>query len=347
MGWAGRRHVEAIRELGPEVCVACVADSDAEHLARTADELGVAGRFTDYRSVLDDSTVDAVSICTPHSLHHTIALDAASAGKHILCEKPLALTVDDGRVMLRAANQHGVKLYVAESAAYTDEALCLRALLAGDSAVGSPVFAKLFHGFHTNRYGYPGRREWLGRTDLGGTGTWMLHGIHLVGQARFVLGEVRSVYMVERRTEAFETQEVEGSVCGTLVMESSVPLFVVQSCENRMPANTGGWTVFGNKGTLRASGEGIEIFDADGTMIETGQGVESRGRIPEPPDQYSPFAREIAAFRRFVDGSEGPTDGMSELRSLAVIEAGYDSIQTGLPIVLAERYPDLFQPTES
>ncbi|MEA3400214.1 MAG: Gfo/Idh/MocA family oxidoreductase [Armatimonadota bacterium] len=96
VGWAGERHARAVRELGDDVEVACLVDSDEARLEQMGRDLGVGTLYADCRDALDDPTVDAVSICLPHALHAPVAVDAAQAGKHILCEKPLAMSVAEG-----------------------------------------------------------------------------------------------------------------------------------------------------------------------------------------------------------------------------------------------------------
>ncbi len=76
VSWAGTRHVEAIRELGRNVTVRCLVDSNADHLRTKAEELGVQRTYKDVDDALADPEVDAVSICLPHSLHCEVALAA-------------------------------------------------------------------------------------------------------------------------------------------------------------------------------------------------------------------------------------------------------------------------------
>src|SRR5262245_39949916 len=91
-GFMGRVHTEGIRRLG-FVEVAAIAASSEEKAKKFGDEIGVERTTGDYRSVLGDKEIDAVHICTPNALHFPMAKEAMEAGKHVLCEKPLAVSV--------------------------------------------------------------------------------------------------------------------------------------------------------------------------------------------------------------------------------------------------------------
>lgn len=103
-GFMGRVHTEGIRRLG-NVQVAGIAARTADQARRFADELSIDRATGDYREFLADPSVDAVHICTPNALHFPMATAALSAGKHVLCEKPLATSVAEAREMIRLANE--------------------------------------------------------------------------------------------------------------------------------------------------------------------------------------------------------------------------------------------------
>src|ERR1039458_2104232 len=92
-GFVGRVHLEALCRLGIiDVCALGTADPDQAN--QLAAEFGIGRVETDYRRILEDRDIDAVHICTPNAMHATIAKDSLQAGKHVLCEKPLATSAD-------------------------------------------------------------------------------------------------------------------------------------------------------------------------------------------------------------------------------------------------------------
>src|SRR5438874_7797103 len=90
-GFMGRVHTEGVRRLG-NVEVVGIAASNAEKARKFADEVSVERSAGDYRELLADPGIDAVHVCTPNALHFPMAKAALEAGKHVLCEKPLALS---------------------------------------------------------------------------------------------------------------------------------------------------------------------------------------------------------------------------------------------------------------
>jgi predicted dehydrogenase len=247
----------------------------------------------------------------------------------VLCEKPIAMNVAEATRMIEAADRNGVRLYVAENAAYVPMAKSLREMVRTGRSIGELTAASVIKGFRAPRYGYPGRRAWLSTPDQGGLGTWLLHGIHSMGQLRYILGEVRMVYVQEHKGSSFERKDLEGTMSGLLTLESGVHVSIVQTAETKLYGDLGGYVLHGDRGSVRAGEEVYRIFadDQDGTEL----------RYPE--EALSSYAQEIEAFADYVtDGIEGPTTGVMERRSLAIVQAGYESAESGQPIDLDERF---------
>ncbi len=106
-GFVGRVHVENIRRQNDAEVVA-IADQTADLAARFGEALGIERAAGDYRELLDDPSIDAVHICTPNKTHFPIARDAISAGKHLICEKPLAMSAEEASLLVDLARAKGV-----------------------------------------------------------------------------------------------------------------------------------------------------------------------------------------------------------------------------------------------
>jgi len=336
MGWAGTRQVEAIRELGRKVTVECIVDNDAVFLTQKAEEFSVAKTYTDFRDVLADPDVDAVSICTPHKRHCPMTLEAAAAKKHIVCQKPMALTVEDATRMIETAEANNVKLYVTEDQPYQSMTKFLRELVQSGEYIGEPTFASVVNGFRGTNFGYPGRRAWLALPEQGGTGTWMLHGIHSTAQLRYILGEVETVYMQEHHASSYVRTDLEGTMSALLTMESGIHVSVAQTSETKLYHNLGGYVIHGDKGSLRASRNGCEVF------TDSPDNSDQPLFLPYPKQELSSHAQIAEAFADYVAGvSVGPTTARSERRSLAIVQAGYESARSGQLINLKKRFGEI------
>lgn len=106
-GFVGRVHVENIRRQTDAEVVA-IADQTADLAASFGTALGIGRTEGDYRVLLADPAIDAVHICTPNKTHYPIARDALAAGKHVICEKPLAMTADEAASLVELARSAGV-----------------------------------------------------------------------------------------------------------------------------------------------------------------------------------------------------------------------------------------------
>jgi predicted dehydrogenase len=106
-GFMGRVHTEGIRRLG-NVEIAGIAAETAEEARSFAESAGIERSTGDYRELLADSTVDAVHVCTPNQLHFPMVKTALEAGKHVICEKPLATSVADAMQMVALAKKTGL-----------------------------------------------------------------------------------------------------------------------------------------------------------------------------------------------------------------------------------------------
>ncbi len=103
-GFVGRVHLEGIRRLG-NVEIYAIGEPEIEKAKRLAAEFGATRVEADYRRILEDRAVDAVHICTPNALHYPMAKDALEAGKHVICEKPLSVSVEKAKELVALARQ--------------------------------------------------------------------------------------------------------------------------------------------------------------------------------------------------------------------------------------------------
>jgi predicted dehydrogenase len=105
-GIAQRSHIPAYLNT-PGVELVAIADINEKKLTYVADRFGIPRKYTDYHELLQQTDIDAVSVCTPNYLHVQVSIDALKAGKHVLCEKPVAVKGADAQAAIAAAKASG------------------------------------------------------------------------------------------------------------------------------------------------------------------------------------------------------------------------------------------------
>jgi len=141
VGEMGRRHAENLRRLVPDARLVAVADVDATRARRAADELEIDSSFGSLEALLECKGLDAVVIATPDKFHADAVEAVAASGKDILCEKPLALNLEDARAALDAVAKAGVRMQVGFMRRYDPGySAAMKRIAAGE--IGTPVVFK-------------------------------------------------------------------------------------------------------------------------------------------------------------------------------------------------------------
>lgn len=189
-GILGEQHAQVYHRLpGAELIAVC--DTEAGRAKTVAEKYGAHTHYTDYQDLLNNPAIQAVSIATPDFAHRDIALAAAQAGKHILCEKPLATSVEESQAIIDAANAAGVKLMVDFHNRVNPPFVAARqSIAAGD--IGQPAYAYIRL---SNTLFVPLEMlSWASKSSA----LWFLCN-HTIDMMRFLLDdEVQRVYAVTR-----------------------------------------------------------------------------------------------------------------------------------------------------
>ena len=142
-GIANNKHFPALKKLSDKVELVAFCDIITERAEKAAKEYGVsdAKAYTDYKKLLSDPSIDVVHICVPNMSHCHITVDALDAGKHVLCEKPMAATSADAKKMLEAAARSGKKLTIGYQNRFRQDSLLMHNICA-NGELGEIYFAK-------------------------------------------------------------------------------------------------------------------------------------------------------------------------------------------------------------
>jgi len=197
-GYIGRAHSIALQEVGavfPDVAApVCemLADRDAATAARAAADMGFARSTGDWRELVADPVIDAVDICSPNYLHREMALAAIAAGKHVWCEKPLALDAAEAKEVVDAAIRAGVVHLVGFNYSLNPLIRLARALIA-DGGIGTVMgFSGRYFEDYMADPAVP--HSWRCERRLAGAGALADLGSHLIDMAENLLGPIESVF---------------------------------------------------------------------------------------------------------------------------------------------------------
>jgi UDP-N-acetyl-2-amino-2-deoxyglucuronate dehydrogenase len=189
-GMIGAVHTEALYEIEGARLVAVAAAHKAT--GRKLTEVHEAGWHAEFGELLARTDVDVVILCTPSGLHSDQTVAAARAGKHVITEKPMAITLEGADRMIRACREAGVTLSVIFQYRFNRDALRLkRAVDAG--LFGRPVLGNAFVHWHRTQAYYEESGGWRGTWALDGGGALMNQSIHAIDLLQWILGPVESV----------------------------------------------------------------------------------------------------------------------------------------------------------
>lgn len=196
-GFMGKAHalafgaVQAVMGDVPTPKLAVLCDTPIEKARDMAAQFGFADATDDWKSLVTDPRVDIVSITTPNHLHHQMALAAIAAGKHVYCEKPLSLTLDQAAEMAEAAEQAGVKTMVGYNYIKNPAFTHAQRLIA-DGEIGDIVH---FRGWVDEDYQADPALPWTWRAKISQAGLGALGdlGCHLVSMAYGIAGPIDSL----------------------------------------------------------------------------------------------------------------------------------------------------------
>jgi len=179
----GQWHVENFSKV-PGCKVVALCDTDATRLAAAAEKWGVKRTFADYREMCAAPDIDAVSVCVPNAVHAEISVAAFRAGKHVICEKPLADTPAHAREILDAKNASGKIGMAAMKLRYWPEAAYVRRL------VDEGTLGRIYYGWSTYLRGLDGipMRPTFTVKALSGGGALIDNGVHLLDLTWYLMG---------------------------------------------------------------------------------------------------------------------------------------------------------------
>jgi predicted dehydrogenase len=252
------QHAIACNSLGGPAKLLALADIDEARLQKAADQYSIPFAAGDYRSLLDRNDIDVITVCTPPVLHELVAVDALEAGKFVICEKPLAHTLESADRIIATAKKHPGKLSTVYQFRYLPEVQ--RTLWLRDHGrLGKLLFGR-FHRFakfeapaRPAKDGKPAkpakkRSSWWGQWQTAGGGVVMTQLIHEIDLMQHIFGRATEVTAtMETLREAIESEDT----CAATVRFESGALV---SCQGTMTAqrSSHGFDVIGDRASAHS-----------------------------------------------------------------------------------------------
>jgi len=324
-GRIGSLHAKSITYNVPSAKVLGITDVNKEGIAELAEKLGIEKIYADYKEMLADKEIDAVLICSSTDTHADIAIDAANAGKHIFCEKPVDLTPEKVQAVIEAVKKAGVKLQVGFNRRFDHNFAHVKSMV-DSGKVGDVHIVKI-----TSRDPAPPPAKYSAVSG----GMFLDMTIHDFDMARFLAdSEVTEIYanaacLVD--PEIGKAGDIDTAII-TLKFENGA-LGVIDNSRRAAYGYDQRIEVFGNKGAAVASND-------TATNVEF---LGEEGVVSDKP-LYFFLERYMQSFRdemlQFVDAVKNdtptPTTGTDGLNSLLVALAAKKSVAEGRPVAVSE-----------
>ncbi len=291
---------------------------------------------TDWEQFITDPDLDVVSICTPSGNHLDYGEKAARAGKHVIVEKPIEVTLERARNLIDVCKEEGVHLAVIFQSRFMPQIQNLKQQLDND------IIGKLFMGDAYVKWfrsqGYYDSGVWRGTTKLDGGGALINQSIHTIDLLQWFMGDVESIY---GQTGTFTHDNLEGEDNAVAILRfKSGAIGVIEGSTSVQPSRSRRIEIHGENGTATVDDDSVTIqFTGDkaendnnsGKAKQTGAGSSS----PLAGFSIDPHKDQFDAIAESVEKNENPpVAGEESIKSLAIVLAIYKSSKTNQPVIL-------------
>jgi UDP-N-acetyl-2-amino-2-deoxyglucuronate dehydrogenase len=337
-GVIGRMHADAIAALEPEGELVLAVDASEQRAADLA-KLHHSRYTTSYDEALADSTVDAMAICTPSGTHADLVVAALEAGKHVIVEKPLDVSMAAAARVAAAERVSGRTVAVVSQHRFDPASETVH------DAVQSGAFGRITSAVASVAWwrsqGYYDSGDWRGTWTLDGGGALMNQSIHTVDLMLWLLDEPVEVFAATARL-SHERIEVEDTAVATVRFASGA-LGVIHATTAAYPGISARLQVHGDRGSAVIENDQLTFFHAatdegEATDYGTpGTGNQAADALPTAAGAAGLLSdTHVAQYRDFaaaIRDGRPPRVGVREATTtLAVILAVYESASTGLPV---------------
>jgi predicted dehydrogenase len=336
----------AVRAMPEEAEVVAVASPTADNAEAFAQRHHIARAYADYREMLRDPAVEMISITAPNGLHARITIDAARAGKHVICEKPLCITLEEADAMIDACAKASVLLLYAEELFFAPKYVKAKQM-ADEGAFGRIHLVK-----QSEKHSGP-HSDWFWDVEQSGGGALMDLGCHGIAFCWWFLGKprVKSVY-AQLSTQVHADRTLGDDEAITIIEFDNGAIGMVENSWNRPGGMDDSIEVFGAKGQTYADmlmGNALPTYSEVGFGYAVEKAASTKGwtyPVFEEHWNYG-FPQEMRHFARCVRGKETPiSDGETGRVVQEVLYAAYASAGLGRKVTLPFRPTGIAKPID-
>ncbi len=330
-------HAESFRIMPEEAEVVAVASPTRGHAANLAKKYNIPRVFTDYKQMLAEKDIEMVTITAPNYLHAQMTVDIAKAGKHVVCEKPLCMTLEEADLMIDTCKRKGVLLMYAEELFFTPKYVKAKQM-AEEGAFGKVYMVK-----QSEKHFGP-HAAWFWDVAKSGGGVLMDMGCHGIAFCYWFLNrpKIKSVYcQMSTHVHTDKTKGEDDSIC--IIEFADGAIGMIEDSWARRGGMEDRIEVYGEGGVTYAD---LHMGNALPTYSEYGYGYAVE-KAPSTKGWTYPvfeelwnygFPQEMAHFARCVRGKEEPQATGEDGRVVQeVLYAGYHSAGQGKKIELPFR----------
>lgn len=333
-GIAQGRHIPALLELHEKVTITAVCDVNQVRAKEVAATYGIPNVYSDYQALFAE--VDAVVICTPNKFHAEISVAALQAGVHVMCEKPMAMTVTECEAMLDASRKSGKLLSIAYHYRHTEAARVAKHAIT-DGEIGDPLVTRVQA---LRRRKVPGWGVFTNKALQGG-GSLIDYGCHLIDLSLWLLGDEKPVEVMGKTynrlsktpnqlndwgTFDHETFDVDDHVTGYITFESGASLLLECSWAANIKEDTMHVSMSGADG-------GLNVYPFELYRPRHGTFLTSEAKA-----EHNETEAGLLQAENFVDSCLGQAELVVKpeqaLEVSRIIEAIYESSESGRSVRL-------------
>lgn len=328
-------HARGITNTPEAELVAC-CDVIEEKARKLAGDFNVAKVYTDYREMLASGDVDAVSVCVPSGLHGVVTIDAARAGKHVMCEKPIEITLPKIDEMVKAAREAGIKLGVIFQRRTSPLWHRIKEAIDG-GRLGKMVLGDAYLKYYRSQE-YYNSGDWRGTWELDGGGALMNQGVHMVDILRWVMGPIDTIYA--NADHLVRDIQVEDTAVAAIRFANGA-FGILEGTTSVYPGMDHRMEFHGELGTICVDGENITRWEVPGEKSEKdAEGKVEMGSAASQPTAIAGEGHQIQIqdlCRAIIEDRDPMVTGEEARKAVEVILAVYESARTGKPVSLGAR----------